>query len=77
MTYKKGNCAEFGPVDVFQFKSDSVKPISCIRIKVIIIIIIVIIIIIIIIKTIKGVWFSMPRIFKNDFSVVMLHVADF
>ena len=73
MTYKKGNCAEFGPVDVFQFKSDSVKPISCIRIKVIIIIII----IIIIIKTIKGLWFSMPTIFKNDFSVVMLHVADF
>ena len=72
MTYKKGNCAEVGPVDVFQFKSDSVKPISCMRIKVIIIIII-----IIIIKTIKGVWFSMPRIFKNDFSVVMLHVADF
>ena len=29
MTYKKGNCREFGPVDVFQFKSDSVKPISC------------------------------------------------
>ena len=29
MTYKKGNCTEFGPVDVFQFKSDSVKPISC------------------------------------------------
>ena len=38
MTYKKGNCAEFGPVDVFQFKSDSVKPISCVRIKVLIII---------------------------------------
>ena len=37
MTYKEGNCAEFGPVDVFQFKSDSVKPVSCIRIKVIII----------------------------------------
>ena len=36
MTYEKGNCAEFGPLDVFQFKSDSVKPISCIRIKVII-----------------------------------------
>ena len=34
MTYRKGNCAEFGPVNVFQFKSDSVKPISCIRIKV-------------------------------------------
>ena len=25
MTYKKGSCAEFGPVDIFQFKSDSVK----------------------------------------------------
>ena len=49
MTYKKGSCTEFGPVDVFQFKSDSVKPISCIRIKVIIIIIIVIMIIIVII----------------------------
>ena len=43
MTYKKGNCAEFGPVNVFQFKSDSVKPISCIRIKVVLIIIIIII----------------------------------
>ena len=40
MTYEKGNCAEFGPVDVFQFKSDSVKPICCIKIKVIIKIII-------------------------------------
>ena len=39
MIYKKGNWAEFGPVNVFQFKSDLVKPISCIRIKVIIIII--------------------------------------
>ena len=39
MTYKKGNCAEFGPVNVFQFKSDSVKPVSCTRIKVIMIII--------------------------------------
>ena len=38
MTYKKGNCAEFGPVNVFQFKSDLVKPISCIKMKVIIII---------------------------------------
>ena len=28
MTYKKGSCAESGPVDVFQFKSDSVKPFS-------------------------------------------------
>ena len=28
MTYKKGSCAEFGPVNVFQFKSDSVKPFS-------------------------------------------------
>ena len=36
MTYKKDNCAEFQPVNVFQFKSDLVKPISCIRIKVII-----------------------------------------
>ena len=44
MTYKKGNCAEFAPVNVFQFKSDSEKPMSCIRIKVIIIIIIIIII---------------------------------
>ena len=24
MTYKKDNCADFGPVDVFQFESDSV-----------------------------------------------------
>ena len=40
MIYQKGNCAEFAPVNVFQFKSDSEKPISCIRIKVIIIIII-------------------------------------
>ena len=39
---EKGSCAEFVAVDVFQFKSDSVKPFSCIRIKVIIIIIIVI-----------------------------------
>ena len=38
MTYKKGICAEFGPVNVFQFERDSVKSISCIRIKVIIII---------------------------------------
>ena len=38
MTYEKGSCAEFVAVDVFQFKSDSVKPFSCIRIKVIIII---------------------------------------
>ena len=45
------------PVDVFQFKSDSEKPFSCIRIKVIVIIIItikiitiMIIIIVIIIK---------------------------
>ena len=45
MTYKKGNYAEFGPVNVFQFKSDSVKPVSCIRIKVIMIIIIIMIII--------------------------------
>ena len=45
MTYKKGSCAEFGPVDVFEFKSDSVKHFSCIRIKAIIIIIIIIIII--------------------------------
>ena len=45
MTYKKGKCAEFGPLNVFQFKSDSVKPIFCIRIKVIIIIIIIIIMI--------------------------------
>ena len=35
MTYEKGHCAEFGSVDVFQFKSDSVKPIPCIRIEVI------------------------------------------
>ena len=42
---QKDNCTEFGPVDVFQFKSNSVKPISCIRIRVIIIIIIIIIII--------------------------------
>ena len=49
MTYKKGNYAEFGPVDVFQFKTDSVKPFSCVRIKVVIIMIIIIIIIIIII----------------------------
>ena len=41
MTYKKGSCAEFGPVDVLWFKSDSVKPFSCIRIKVIMIIIII------------------------------------
>ena len=47
MTYKKINCAEFGPVDVFQFKHDSVKPISCVRIKVTIIITVIIIIIII------------------------------
>ena len=40
MTCKKGNCAEFGPMNVFQFESDSVKPISCMRIKVIAIIII-------------------------------------
>ena len=40
---QKDNCTEFGPVDVFQFKSNSVKPISCIRIRVIIIIIIIII----------------------------------
>ena len=33
MTYKKCSCAEFGAVDVFQFKSNSVKPFSCIRIK--------------------------------------------
>ena len=32
ITYKKGNCAGFGSVNVFQFESDSVKPISCIRI---------------------------------------------
>ena len=44
MTYKKGSCAEFGPVVILdQFKSDSVKPFSYIRIKVIIIIIIIII----------------------------------
>ena len=49
MTYEKGSCAEFGPMDVFWFKSDSVKPFSRIRIKVIIIIIIIIVIIIIII----------------------------
>ena len=49
MTYKKSNCAEFGPVDAFQFKSTSVKPISRVRIKVIIIIIIIVIIIMIII----------------------------
>ena len=46
MTDKKGNCEEFVPVNVFQFKSDSVKPISCIRIKVVIIMIIMIITII-------------------------------
>ena len=28
-------CADFGPVNIFQFESDSIKPISCIRIKVI------------------------------------------
>ena len=44
MKYKKGNCAEFGPVNVFHFEYDSVRPISCMRIKVIIIIIIIIII---------------------------------
>ena len=69
MTYKKGNCAEFGPVDVFWFKRDTVKPISCKRMEVIIIIIIIIIM--------KGIWFSMPTIFKDDFPVVMLHVVDF
>ena len=38
MTYEKGSCAEFELVDVFQFKSDSVKPFSFMRIKLIIII---------------------------------------
>ena len=37
--YKKDNFAELGPVNIFQFDSDSVKSISCMRIKVIIIII--------------------------------------
>ena len=35
LKYKKGNCAEFGPVNVFQFERGSVKPIPCIRIEVI------------------------------------------
>ena len=47
MTYEKGSCAEFELVDVFQFKSDSVKPFSFMRIKLIIMIIIITIIIII------------------------------
>ena len=38
ITYKKGICAEFGPVNVFQFKGDSLRPIFYIRIKVIIMI---------------------------------------
>ena len=42
LKYKKGNCAEFGPVNVFQFERGSVKPIPCMRIKLIIIIIIII-----------------------------------
>ena len=37
MTYKQDHCAELGLVDVFQFESDSVKPISCKKIKVIMI----------------------------------------
>ena len=47
--YKKGKFAVFGPVNIFQFGSDSVKPISCIRIKVLIIIIVIVILLIIII----------------------------
>ena len=39
MKYKKGNFAELGPVNIFQFESDSVKSITCMRIKVMIIII--------------------------------------
>ena len=67
MTYKKSNCAEFGPVDAFQFKSNSVKPISCVRIKVIIIIIIIIVIIIIIIIII--ILIIEPADFQNKFHV--------
>ena len=56
LKYKKGNCAEFGPVNVFQFERGSVKPIPCMRIKLIIIIIIITttIIIIIIITIIQN-----------------------
>ena len=76
MIHKKGNCAEFGPVNVFQFKSDSVKPISCIRIKVIIIIVIIIIVIIIIIMIIIIVIIINKDLFASSIYTMALRATE-